>query len=180
MEKICQDCGATADNCMCINEPTKMPDKIFAFERVGSNGIHCLDYRDSEADVEYIRADKHDQNPYSMTLLQNILNHSGYQTSSFATDEDGYSHKIVFSRENNSGEIHTDNTGIVYIQETDKGEEVGEEKIYSFIEDKKLEYSQMDITEHLNLRQSYEVWLARKIFEHFILIKKEKLNGKDA
>ena len=58
MEKICQDCGATADNCMCMNEPTKMPDKIFAFERVGSNGIHCLDYRDSEADVEYLRADK--------------------------------------------------------------------------------------------------------------------------
>ena len=34
------------------------PEKIYANSLIGSNGINCLDYRESEEDVEYIRADK--------------------------------------------------------------------------------------------------------------------------
>jgi len=36
----------------------KYPDKIFATEFIGSNGIHCLNYRNYETDIEYIRLDK--------------------------------------------------------------------------------------------------------------------------
>lgn len=54
-----------------------------------------------------------------VSMLQNIMSQSGYRTSSDACDEDGYRHKIVFSSENNSGEIYTENGMVVYI----KGEE---------------------------------------------------------
>ena len=33
------------------------PETIFATEKIGSNGIDCLDYRNYDEDVEYIRAD---------------------------------------------------------------------------------------------------------------------------
>ena len=33
------------------------PEKIYATEKVGTNGITCLDYRNFDEDVEYIRAD---------------------------------------------------------------------------------------------------------------------------
>ena len=33
------------------------PEKIYANERIGTNGIVCLDYRNRDEDVEYIRAD---------------------------------------------------------------------------------------------------------------------------
>ena len=35
----------------------KYPDVIFATEKVGSNGIRCLDYKNKDDDVKYIRAD---------------------------------------------------------------------------------------------------------------------------
>ena len=30
------------------------PEKIYATEKVGTNGIHCLDYRNFDDDVEYV------------------------------------------------------------------------------------------------------------------------------
>ena len=39
----------------------KYPDKIYATERVGSNGINCLDYRNEDDDVEYIKSGKNDK-----------------------------------------------------------------------------------------------------------------------
>lgn len=33
------------------------PEKIYATEKVGTNGINCLDYRNYNEDVEYVRAD---------------------------------------------------------------------------------------------------------------------------
>jgi hypothetical protein len=33
----------------------KYPDKIYATEKIGSNGIRCLDYRNYDDDVEYIK-----------------------------------------------------------------------------------------------------------------------------
>ncbi|NLL68415.1 MAG: hypothetical protein GX236_12115 [Clostridiaceae bacterium] len=35
----------------------KYPDVIFATEKIGSNGIRCLDYKNKDDDVKYIRAD---------------------------------------------------------------------------------------------------------------------------
>jgi len=34
----------------------ELPEEIYFEEKVGSNGIHCLDYK-NESDVKYIRAD---------------------------------------------------------------------------------------------------------------------------
>ena len=34
------------------------PEIIYATEKVGSNGIHCFDYRNYDEDVKYIRYDK--------------------------------------------------------------------------------------------------------------------------
>lgn len=31
------------------------PDKIYATKKIGTNGIHCLDYRNEEEDVEYAK-----------------------------------------------------------------------------------------------------------------------------
>jgi len=45
------------------------PEKIFATETVGSNGISCLDYRNTEGDVEYIRADKANANASQLEAL---------------------------------------------------------------------------------------------------------------
>ena len=35
----------------------KYPDVIFATKKIGSNGISCLDYKNEDDDVKYIRAD---------------------------------------------------------------------------------------------------------------------------
>lgn len=35
----------------------KYSDVIYATEKIGSNGIHCLDYKNDDNDVKYIRAD---------------------------------------------------------------------------------------------------------------------------
>ena len=35
----------------------KYPDVIFATEKIGSNGIRCLDYKNDDDDVKYIRTD---------------------------------------------------------------------------------------------------------------------------
>jgi len=48
-------------------------------------------------------------------MIQKILSESGYKTSSIATDEDGYSHRINFSQEHNTGLIYTENGKITYI-----------------------------------------------------------------
>ena len=48
----------------------KYPDVIFATEKVGSNGIRCLDYKNKDDDVKYIRAD--------LVKLQNTSSNSDY------------------------------------------------------------------------------------------------------
>ena len=47
----------------------KYPDVIYATEKIGSNGIHCLDYKNDD-DVKYIRAD--------LVKLQNTSSNSDY------------------------------------------------------------------------------------------------------
>lgn len=49
-------------------------------------------------------------------ILQEIMSNSGYKTSSGACDEDGYSHKLVFNSENNSGEIHTNRGQVIFVK----------------------------------------------------------------
>ena len=44
----------------------KYPDVIYATEKFGSNGINCLDYKNYDDDVKYIRAD--------LIMLQNKTN----------------------------------------------------------------------------------------------------------
>jgi len=48
----------------------KYPDVIFATEKIGSNGISCLDYKNKDDDVKYIRAD--------LVKLQNTSPNSDY------------------------------------------------------------------------------------------------------
>lgn len=48
----------------------KYPDVIFATEKIGSNGIRCLDYKNEDDDVKYIRAD--------LVKLQNTSSNSDY------------------------------------------------------------------------------------------------------
>lgn len=49
------------------------PEKIYATEKVGSNGIHCLDYRNDE-DVEYIRADLVSNLLEPLVMLRSLAN----------------------------------------------------------------------------------------------------------
>ena len=49
----------------------KYPDVIFATEKIGSNGISCLDYKNKDDDVKYIRAD--------LVKLQNTSSNSNYE-----------------------------------------------------------------------------------------------------
>ena len=35
----------------------KYSDVIYATEKIGSNGIHCLDYKNDDNDVKYTRTD---------------------------------------------------------------------------------------------------------------------------
>lgn len=49
-------------------------------------------------------------------MIQKILSESGYKTSSIATDEDGYSHRIDFSQEHNKGRIYTEAGKITHIE----------------------------------------------------------------
>ncbi len=51
----------------------KYPDVIFATEKIGSNGIRCLDYKNKDDDVKYIRAD--------LVKLQNKSSNSDYVKS---------------------------------------------------------------------------------------------------
>ena len=48
----------------CLQQVVKLcevnmdyPKKIYAIKKIGTNGIECLDYRNFNNDVEYIRAD---------------------------------------------------------------------------------------------------------------------------
>ena len=38
-------------------EDMEYPKIIYATEKIGSNGIHCLDYKNMDENVKYIRAD---------------------------------------------------------------------------------------------------------------------------
>ncbi len=51
-----------------MNEQVKYPNKIYAIEKIGSNGIHCLDYRNYSTDIEYIKWNK------QLNILPNVLN----------------------------------------------------------------------------------------------------------
>lgn len=59
----CIKCGILTDNdipevCLCRKcDREDYPKIIYAEERIGSNGIGCLDYKNNDADVKYIRAD---------------------------------------------------------------------------------------------------------------------------
>jgi len=49
------------------------PDKIYAIEKIGTNGIKCLNYCCEEEDIEYIRAD---------LVLEKIKEIQGYKNFS--------------------------------------------------------------------------------------------------
>ena len=55
------------------------------------------------------------------TMIQRILNESGYKTNSVSTDEDGDSHRIDFSQECNNGNIHTCDGKITHIEGNRRG-----------------------------------------------------------
>jgi len=72
------------------------PEKIYATDLVGSNGIKCLDYRNDEEDVEYIRADTISLKLEKLVMLQNTVKRflefeKGFHlTDECANDGDGY------------------------------------------------------------------------------------------
>jgi len=62
----------------------KYPDVIYATEKIGSNGIRCLDYKNKDDDVKYVRAD--------LVKLQNTSSNSDCAKCSCGstTDTDVY------------------------------------------------------------------------------------------
>jgi hypothetical protein len=49
------------------------PKRIYANERKGSNGISCLDYRNYDEDVEYIRSDFSQPQPTDEEIINYII-----------------------------------------------------------------------------------------------------------
>jgi len=48
--------------------------------------------------------------------IQKLLSESGYSTDSISTDEDGYSHRIKFTKSGNKGVIYTNDGKISMIE----------------------------------------------------------------
>lgn len=51
-------------------EDVKLPKEIYFDERAGTNGIHCLDYK-NESDIKYIRSDVVKQQNKELIELEN-------------------------------------------------------------------------------------------------------------
>ncbi|MHB8096074.1 MAG: hypothetical protein ACYDEI_00250 [Erysipelotrichaceae bacterium] len=58
-----------------MKELKDLPERIFATRVVGTNGIHCLDYKCEEEDIEYIKATQNlfDRNIRVKQLLEEII-----------------------------------------------------------------------------------------------------------